>query len=150
MRRLRRGTAALLLLAAVAGGGFAVRAARAPAAGLAALGRALPAACTLQTPALVLLVDPGCAACHRAEEDLRLQVKPEEIGVHAVVLSRDEVHAAAAFEAIGPGLLPAWVFVDAGGAPRAVLRGGRPAPLLRSWLEETLARSLEPSDPNPP
>lgn len=152
MRDVRRVPAALLLITAlVAAAAAAVRSVRAPVGDAAALGPALRAAAVQEeAPALVLLVDPGCPACRQAEEDLPLNVRPHEVGVHAVLLSRDEPRAGAAFAALGPGLLPAYVFVDSRGVPRSVLRGRRPAPQLRAWLEQSLARSLEPPDPNPP
>jgi hypothetical protein len=155
MRNARRGIAALLLLAALGAAAAAVRSARAPAGGLDALEAALGAAPRMAPgrsgePALVLLIDPDCAACRAAEEDLRLEVRPGEVGVHAFALSRRDPRFAPVFEALGPGIVPAYVFVDARGRPRAVLRGRRPPPLVRAWLEEALAESLDPSGPKAP
>ncbi|MGQ0722478.1 MAG: hypothetical protein ACT4PE_13030 [Candidatus Eiseniibacteriota bacterium] len=155
MRNARRGIAALLLLAALGAAAAAVRSARAPAGGLDALEAALVAAPRgtpdrSGEPALVLLIDPDCAACRAAEEDLRLDVRPGEFGVHTFVLSRADPRFAPVFEALGHGLVPAYVFLDARGRPRAVLRGRRPPPLVRAWLEEALAGSFEPPGPNVP
>jgi hypothetical protein len=149
----------LLLFATLGAAAAAVRSARAPADGFAALGPALDGALQAAAhtepdlsgqPAIVLLIDPDCAACRSAEEDLRLHVRPGEAGVRAVVLSRDDPRHAPVFDALGPGLVPAYIFADARGRPTAMLRGRRPPAVMRAWLEEALAGSLAASGPNGP
>jgi hypothetical protein len=135
----RGAVAGLVLAAGLVGTGAAVRLAQPgePGALAAAARDVVP---RRGAPGLIVVVDPECPACASALEELRAVVRPEELGVAVRVLpGRGEGRAL--LEAAGPGLVPVFVVVDAAGHPVAVLRGPRPPALLRSWLEEALARS---------
>lgn len=148
---LRRGIAGLVLMFLLGAAVAVVRSVRVPPDTLVALGHALdPVLLPRQTPTLVLLIDPECAACRVAEEELRLEVRPGELGVNTIIVSRDDERFAPVFDALGFGVFPAYLFVDSRGIPRALLRGSRRPNFLRVWLEDVLARSLGPDAANAP
>jgi len=108
--------------------------ARVPAAG------AFAAASSPGAPSLLLFVDPECPACEQAVDDLHVAIRPEELGVGATVVLRDDPANAPLFGELGPGLLPAYVLLDGNGHALTVIRGYRPPSWLRHLLREPPAR----------
>jgi hypothetical protein len=149
----REAAAAVVIGAALLGAVVCVRtagrwwSASHPDAGAAAraLGRALPrevrarGARAEDATALVLLADPACGACRAAADDLELEIRPRDLGVVAVVVRPQDPGGERTFAALGRGLLPAYFLVDGRARPVAVLRGYRPAPVVREWLERAVA-----------
>ncbi|GJM44957.1 MAG: hypothetical protein DHS20C21_17990 [Gemmatimonadota bacterium] len=100
-------------------------------------------------PTLLVVGRSTCAACRRAFADLRsdedLRAAGVRIEANDRVSTNDRLEWGAAakewYRSIGAGPVPAYVLLDANGAPLAMHRGYLLPHDLRDWVTSTLLQS---------
>lgn len=136
-----RAAAAGLLLAA-AGGAAVAAGAASRWAERAATGPDEPRVTALfpgNAPTLVLAADRSCHACRRALRDFDELGDLGAAGVQTAVRVRyADAAADSLFAALGPGMVPVYVVVDADGRLAAAHRGYLPPGRLRAWVRDAL------------
>jgi hypothetical protein len=136
--------AGVVLAMAVALLGGAIRAGGL-AAGAEDLAERWPAS---DTPTLVLVTDPACAACQRALADLEALEALRGAGVGVTVLRRSQDPPLPTGWDRGP--LPAWIVVAPDGSTLAVRRGYARPERVKAWVRATLVGPSAPGRPGGP
>jgi hypothetical protein len=88
-------------------------------------------------PHLVLLLDPGCAACRTAREDLPDLRRLEAGGVGVTAVEAADRPGLR----LGPGLFPVYALVGPEGELLALRRGWSPPDVVLAWVQARLFAS---------